>query len=434
MANENQCPELFENLLFTKVFRTFRIAIQPTKLLIALLALAVVCLAGRLMDFGEQVVVTEQGNVSELSVYLEKTSDLPGYIRTHESQGRRRGVFSVLWQFTSAKFDSAVACLFAFNLTGVAENAAEYLKAVEWAFRYHPVYCLLFAVIKLVVFAVAGGAICRVAALQFARGEKPGLTEALRYSTKRFASLITAPLTPIGIIAFIGLFIFLIGLTGNIPRAGEVIVAIFTPLALILGALATVVLIGAVAGLNLMYPAIAYDGSDCFDAISRSFSYVYARPWRMAFYSLTAIVYGAICYTFVRFFAFLLIWSTRAFVRLATFVDISSSEANQLSIIWPKPTFLELVGSGNPQTLSSTESAAALLIWLFLLVVVGLLVSFVISFYFSAHVVIYGLMRNKVDGTALDDVYSDLPDLGAEPVTGTPATDNDSQAESDPDT
>ena len=37
---------------------------------------------------------------------------------------------------------------------------------------------------------------------------------------------------------------------------------------------------GTVGGFGLMYPTVAVEGSDSFDAISRSFSYVFARPWR----------------------------------------------------------------------------------------------------------------------------------------------------------
>jgi hypothetical protein len=46
---------------------------------------------------------------------------------------------------------------------------------------------------------------------------------------------------------------------------------------------------------------------------------------------------------------------------------------------------------------------------------VGLLVSFVISFYFSANTIIYALMRNKVDNTALDDIYTLASDTESEP-------------------
>jgi hypothetical protein len=294
------------------------------------------------------------------------------------------------------------------------QNITDYFKAVGWAVRYHFAYCIIFFVIELAVISVAGGAICRIAALQFARGEKPGLTEALRYSIRKFTSFFTAPLAPVGIIIFTGIFIFLLGLAGNIPRAGELIVGLGMPLALFAGILIAVIVIGAVAGLNLMFPAVAYDGSDCFDAISRSFSYVYAKPWRMVVYTAIAAVYGSICYTFVRFFAFLSLWITRWLLQLGLFTNNGSNQVNKLVAIWPKPEFRYLLGSSSPTTTNWTESVAAFLVYLFLLVVVGLVVSFIISFYFSANTIIYSLMRKTVDNAALEDIYLQFDEAGAE--------------------
>jgi hypothetical protein len=238
----------------------------------------------------------------------------------------------------------------------------------------------------------------------------------LRFSTKRFTSFFTTPFAPIGIILFIGLFIFLLGLTGNIPRAGELIVGIGLPLALIAGALITVILIGAAAGFNLMFPAVAYDGSDCFDSISRSFSYVYARPWRMVFYTLIAAIYGAICYTFVRFFAFVLLWTTRWFLDLGIWVDNSTKETDKLTAIWPEPQFMNLPGFESITSNNWSEATGAFLVSIFLLVIVGLLASFIISFYFSANTIIYSLMRNKVDNTALEDIYTHFDETEIEPA------------------
>ncbi len=177
------------------------------------------------------------------------------------------------------------------------------------------------------------------------------------------------------------------------------------PLALIAGALITVVLIGMFAGFNLMFPAIAYDGSDCFDSISRSFSYVYAKPWRMGFYTTIAAVYGAISYTFVRFFAFILLLVTHRLLELGVWVE-NSKEVCKLTAIWTKPEFMKLLGSSDIATTNWAESVAAFLVYLFLLAVVGLVVSFIISFYFSTNTIIYSLMRYKVDNTALEDIYT----------------------------
>ncbi len=416
MVSDNDSSQVFDGLLFPKIFRTFRMAIQPTKLIIAFLALAIICLAGWIMDFSE-TVVGRGDRVTELDIYITNPGELQQFIKENkELMDERRGIFSTLWHFSATKFQGAVDSVFAFDLRGIVRNIADYFRAVEWALRHHFVYCIIFFVIKLAVISIAGGAICRIAALQFARGEKPGLTEALRFSIKRFTSFFTAPLAPVAIIIFIGLFIFLLGLMGNIPWAGELIIGIFVPLALIAGALIVVVLIGTVAGFNLMYPAVTYDGSDCFDAISRSFSYVYAKPWRMVFYTAIAAVYGAVCYTFVRFFAFLLLLVTHLALQLGVWAE-NSKEVDKLTAIWPKPEFMNLLSSSGLATTNWAESLAAFLVHLFLLAVVGLVVSFIISFYFSANTIIYSFMRNKVDNTALEDIYKYFDEAEIEPAT-----------------
>ncbi|MHC4061483.1 MAG: hypothetical protein ACYSR6_07725, partial [Planctomycetota bacterium] len=289
MNSENQSSQVLENLLFPKIFQTFRIAIQPSKLIIVFLALSIIFLAGRVMDFNKTVVGRGDGT-TELQVYIANPDQLEDFVEGNkEFDNERRGVFSTLWQFARERFHGALYSLFAFDIPGVAKNIGGYFKAVVWAFRYHFIYCIIFGAIKLAIISVAGGAICRMAALQLAQGEKPGLTEALRFSTRKFLSFFTAPLLPIAIILFIGLFVFLLGLVGNIPRIGELIMGIFMPLALIAGSLIAILLIGAVAGFNLMFPAVAYEGSDCFDAMSRSFNYIYSRPWRMGFYTALAV-------------------------------------------------------------------------------------------------------------------------------------------------
>ncbi len=424
MVSGTEPSRLFDDFLFPKVFQAFRLSIQPTKLIIAFLAVAVICLAGWIMDFSQTVVTDQRGQITELSIYMKYVDNPEAAMKSHidkfEDKGRHRGVFSILWHFASDKFHAALGELFELNLTSVAKNIKDYFKAVGWAIRYHYVYCLIFVLITLAVISIAGGSLCRITALQFAQGEKPGLTEAVRFSTKRFTSLFTAPLAPIGIIVFIGLFIFLLGLAGNIPWAGELIIGVGMPLALLAGALITVISISAIAGFGLMFPAVAYDGSDCFDSISRSFSYVFARPWQMGFYCAIAAVYGSICYVFVRFFAFLLLCITRYFLQFGVLVDSSSAGVDKLSAIWPAPKFMDLLGSSQNLALPWTESLAAFLIRLFLLVVLGLVVSFIISFYFSANTIIYSLMRNRVDNTALEDVCTHFDEAEVEPLRTEP--------------
>jgi hypothetical protein len=420
MVTDSNSSKVIEGLLFPKVFRTFRLAIQPTKLIIIFSALIIICLAGWLMDFSETVAVVRNsdGDITgtELQTYMNNLGQVKNYIEINRKQHPGAGVFSTLWHFTAATFQASVDSVFALDIPGLARNVASYFKAAEWALRYHFIYCIIFLVIYLAVMSIAGGAICRIAALQFARGEKPGLTEALRFSTQRFTSFFLAPLTPIGIIIVPVAFIIILGLIGNIPWVGELLIGISMPLALISGALITVVSIGMLAGFNLMYPAVAYDGSDCFDSISRSFSYVYTKPWRMGFYTAIAAVYGAVSYTFVRIFALILLLATHLFLELGVFVE-NSDNVGKLTAIWPKPSLIKLISYNKVAATNWTESVASFLIYLFLLAVVGLVVSFIISFYFSANTIIYSLMRYKVDNTALEDIYTPYDEAETESAT-----------------
>lgn len=397
---ESNKPSILDGLLFPKVFQTFRIAIQPTKLITSFAAIVLICGVGKVMDLSKTVIKAGPGHITELYIYVSDPDALPEYREANKGNEHRAGVFSTLWHFGSDRFNSSLRSLFQFDLLGVAGNIVQCFEAAEWAARYQSIYTVIFFAVSLAVMSVAGGAVCRVAALQFARGEKPGLTDALLFSTKKFAGFFTAPLVPVGIIVFMGLFISVLGLVGNIPFAGELLIGLCMPLTLFVGALMTIIAIGAVAGFNLMFPTIAYEDSDSFDAMSRSYSYIYAKPWHMGFYSAIAVIYGAICYLFVRLFAFLSLWISRLFLELGVLGGNS-----KLAVIWHEPTFTDFLGLPVSTSGGWSLVAAGVLTRLFTLAVLGLLASFLISFYFSANAIIYALMRNKVDNTPLQDVY-----------------------------
>lgn len=399
------------NVLFPRIFQTFRMAIQPTKLLLAFLALAAICLTGRLMDLNETVVVAPSG-MTELDEYVSASPQIDEHIRLFSETGERTGVFRTLWHFGARRFHSAVLGLSRRDSISIFADIAACFAALGWAFTYHPVYSVILFAVVLAVMALAGGAVCRIAALQFAQGQKPGLTEAVRFSAAKFCSFLTAPVTPVAIIVVIGLSIFLLGLIGNIPIVGELLVGLFVPLAFFAAALIAIIVIGTLAGFGLMFPTIAYEDSDCFDAISRAFSYIYAKPWRMGFYTVTAVFYGAVCYAFVRFFSFLLLWITHIFLRTGFF-----DADRKLNAIWPRPAFVDLRGLTDAQPANWSMAIAAFLIQVWVLVVVGLMVSFVISFYYSANTIIYALMRNQVDKTALDEIQPGSDNMATETVS-----------------
>jgi len=400
MANGKERILPLDSFLFPRIFQSFRMSIQPTKLLIALCAVALICMTGWVMDLASQSVVVAPNGSTELDVYVRPILEPHGRIMPFPDTGRRMGVFTALWTFASAHLHSALRSLFQVNIDAVLRNIVACFASLVWAFRYHAVYSLIFFSIVLAVLSVAGGAICRIAALQFAGAERPGLRQAVRFGLRKFTALFTAPLAPMLAIVIIGATIILLGALGNIPFAGEIAVGLLLPLGLAITVIITVVAIGLVGGFSLMFPTIAYEDSDCFDAMSRSFSYIYNKPWRMGLYMVIAFVYGAICYVFVRFFSFLVLWTTYAFLQLGF-----AYKNTKLHAIWPEPRLDDFFGAGVATSANWSISISSALIYFWVLVVVGLIVAFVVSFYFSVSTIIYALMRNRVDLIALEDVY-----------------------------
>ena len=406
MDNSTQTNWFSKNFHFQKIFQSFRIAVHPKNLIIAFIFLTCIWSVGRLMDLNPTVVAS--GDLSELDIYMLNSSDTKDFIDNNKNYGTFNGVFETIWKFGQQQLDAAVVCFFQLDINGLLQIGTNFLRAVFWAFQYHPIYSVFFGLFKLAALAIAGGAICRISALQFAKGEKPGLFEALWFSSKKFSSFFAAPLVPICIILFLGLIICIIGLLANIPYAGVIILCILMPLALLLALLAAIITLGTAAGFGLMYPVIAYEGSDSFDSTSRAFSYFFAKPWRTLFYDFIAFIYGFACFIFVWFFAFLLLFIARMFLKTGVFINGSPGSTDVLSDLWPELTFTNFTNFSTFSGGSWLEKIAAILILVNLLIISGLVLSFLTSFFFTANTIIYALIRKQVDGTEESDIYTRL--------------------------
>lgn len=470
MVHEKEPVLPLGNFLFPRIFRAFHIAIRPSNLALAFAALTILCLTGRIMDLSRTVVadpgfagtaqrdplrpgaasaltpgtspeIRKARGVTELDLYLLPDTTLTrnfiesrkGFIESKEAA--RTGVFTTLWRFGEEEFHNALYALLSWNVPGIVRSVTNGAKAVLWAFRWHTLYSMVFFAVAFVVLSLAGVAICRSAALQFARAEKPRLTQAVRFGRRRLLSLLGAEIAPAVLIAAFGLPTILLGLLGNVPIAGPVLTGLFLPLSLLVACAVAIVLIGMIGGASLMPPAIAYEDSDGFDAVVRSFL-IFSEPWRMGFYTIAAALYGAVCYVFVRLFGFLLLWTTYRFLE----IGFLKQNAN-LHAIWPEPTFASFLGPGAAMPDVWYLWLAALLIRLWVLVIIGVTASFVLSFYFSASTIIYALLRQRADGIALEEVATgpdeaavelSLSETGSEAAAPAPTTAMNGGSEQEP--
>jgi hypothetical protein len=418
---------------FTNLFKAFRVAVHPSKLVLALTALLLIYFGGRILDglwVDKHLVQPGEGHgtsvaaVQSAQVALDRMRDLAmdsaGRVRTAEElgltggepsplhRGKPRGIFITFFDFEVEQVNTVTQGVLAWEWGVVGAATCNFVvTGPAWLLTWHPLYFFLFGVWFLLTWSIFGGAISRIAAVHVARDEKISVRQAVRFSLNKLLSFIFAPLIPVLILLVIGVVIAACGwVLFHIPILGPIVAAVLFFLALIAGLVMTLVLLGLAGGFNLMYPTVAVEGSDSFDAISRSFSYVFARPWRMLFYTAVAIVYGALTYLFVRFFIWLLLALTHFFV--SWWLTDKGQPGQYFPYIWPGPrgSFMNmLVYSPGYEHLKWSEDAAAGIISFWVYLVIGLLGAYAISFYFSANTIIYYLMRREVDATELEDVY-----------------------------
>jgi hypothetical protein len=436
MIDGKQLWQMWDDLALTKLFQSFRMAIGPTKVAIAFLAVLVICFVGWIMDVCTRTVVVNPNQVSvrkqvssdvlkfsdatELEVYIAEPHKTKSFIEKYKGKAPMAGVFSTLWNFGSARFNHATVLLLKLDTSNIVANIFNVIaniwlcvEALVWALRYHPFYSIVYFSIVVCVICLSGGAICRCAALEFARGESPGLLEAIGFSYGKFRSLLAGPLLPVVLMLICAFFVFLLGLIGAVPRVGELIMGVGLCLAMVFGLFTVMLLVGTLAGLSMMFPVIGYEGSNGRDAVSRSFMYVLSQPWWMIFYTFVAVIWGTISYLFVRFGVYLVLIATYVLLNLG--ICNSTEGADKLARIWPRPDFFDLSGL-EAVPANWTETVAAFVVHLTVLVFVGFVVAFVISFYFCASTVVYSLMRKKVDNVPTENVYLRLDEIrGDEP-------------------
>lgn len=305
---------------------------------------------------------------------------------------------------------------------GVIPSLILMAKGEQWLVTKHPFFYALFALGTLAIWAFIGGAICRIAALNFARDERISPKEAMDFAKQKFVGFFAAPLVPIGMVIGIGIFLFIGGLIGAIPVIGELFAGLFMFLALIGGFLITMAFILLAFGSPLFWPTIAVEGSDAFDAVSRSFSYIFTKPWRAILYGAILLVYGAISYLFLRFVVFMIIKFTRFFVEAGMSLagdrpGTGMLDASKLDAMWPHPTFNNLMTTTPTFGLHGLEGAGAFLIKIWVALLVLSLCAYLASFFLSGSTIVYFLLRKKVDATDIEEVYQE-EDEDAEPIAG----------------
>jgi hypothetical protein len=289
-----------------------------------------------------------------------------------------------------------------FLLDAVPRGKAE--AHLSWEGLAFMLLCGLWATL---VWSFFGGALTRMAAVQLARGEPAGWRESLSYASSKWRSYFASPWLPMLGILLITIPTAIIGLLLRLDF-GVLLVGIVWPVLLVGGLLMAIFLLGLFFGWPLMWGAISTEGTDSFDALSRSYSYVYQRPLQYLFYAVVAALLGVLG-------AMLAYWFADAVIHLTLWAVSWGSGGQRLGDVL----------RGGPSVLGGAGTFGVALIHFWIGCVRLMAVAFAYSYFWTASTAIYLLLRFQVDGTEMDEIYMDEksesldpPLLATEPTAG----------------
>ena len=247
-------------------------------------------------------------------------------------------------------------------------------------------YLLLCSLWAFAVWGFFGAAITRLAAVRLARHQQLSWGQVFGFTLTKWPAFFAAPLFPMLGVLVASLPLMLIGLLLRTDVSAILAGALWI-VVLAVGVLLTILLLGLFFGWPLMYATISAEGTDSFDALSRSYAYTYQRPLHYLFYVAVASVIGSLGYVFVQLFADTL-------VKLGFWAVSWGSSSDRLAEVLAAPS-----------KLSDPGRAGASLIWFAIFCVATLKIAFIYSYFWTAMTGVYFLLRRNVDATEMDEVF-----------------------------
>lgn len=395
------------------MFRVFRLAISIQVLLLALVASLATTAGWRLAD--RVLLSKDSASQPRVEQFVHQVTRWPGQDHGVLSRSETHDANSLPSQLPGVTFGDAQHDLNHSGVGSVARMLPEFdTEPFHQIIVGTPVYALVepfrrvflqsiswdeffFYVVgglwTLLVWSLIGGAITRIAAVKLGREEHAGVREALLFARSRWASLMGAPLLPLVAIGILSLPIMFAGLLMRLDL-GVLLMGILWPLVILIGLVMALFGIGLIAGWPLMWATISTEGTDSFDAISRTYGYTYQKPARYVMYALLSTVLGLLGWLVFALF----------FDTVIGFVDWSVRfgaggerlEAMRLAI---SPTGQDRA----PMMLTWGATLIGLVTSAFR----SLLTAYGYGFFWVAAAGIYLLLRLDADQTEFDDVFLD---------------------------
>ncbi len=332
------------------------------------------------------------------------------FLRTVEEidRVRPRGVFEATVSHVVAGFNRAVEGLITARFNEFFAGLGDlFIRTPIGAFRQDWMFGLAYGALFVVVVALGGGAISRMAATELAHGEKLRLNEGLDFAMANWQRLIFALVLPLLIAAMLATLLLLAGFFLMLPWI-DVIGGILYGVALVIGFLVVFLLAGYAAGFSLLLPAVACENCDAADAQQRAYAYVLSRPLHLLGYGFVGSVSLAVG------FAIASLFSVAALNVTGALMDVTTANA-AVEVNYGFATFdlSPRRETALPMAMHSRWAAGLVMLWQ--TVVVCLVAGYVFSHYFTASTTVYMLMRRVCDGQEMDEIWEPGVVPGAAP-------------------
>lgn len=403
-----------------RLFESFRMALQPTKLLLGVFMLLLIYFGGVGLDFVWGV--QDPSGTGESFYEPVESYRVFDYAINRELVEFRHLIYA------ATHFDLGLGTLTGGLKQGVLGSLwAMVIETPAWLWSNHPWFFLIFGAYGLIVKMVLGGAIARLATMQACADASDGLFETMSFTLPRAVWFIVAPIIPMAVAGIVYLILAVGGwVLFNIPGL-NIVGALGFFLMLLGGFVAACLLVFTSLGAGLLPSALAVEGTDAFDAVSRVFTFLIYRPVRYLILMAITLIYGALTYLLVGLILHFTLWFT--FMAVGAWVG----EFDQLVEF---KRFGELPVAVETDGLSTMQKGTAWLLLVWSRLWFGLSLAYAISYLFTAQTWMYLLLRRDVDGTDFADCFveSAAPHAGvAAAVSGNANDKLEPTAAGDPD-
>lgn len=286
------------------------------------------------------------------------------------------------------RFAGILDAIISLDFVAFANQIVLAIYALRDNVMHNPLLALMLGIPMVFVLALVGGTISRSAAFEFAQGRFASREETVQFTLQRARQFLGATIGPI---LFATALLFIIAIGGKLLSfpVVDLFGALLYPVALIFGAIASIVMILHLIALPMIVPALSIEGTDAFDAIQRCYAYVIGRPIRYFLYAILLTLVGSIAATV-----------------FAMLIGLSQEMTDwSLNYFFSLATESALTGQGE---LGATKSLSFDIIQAFRGVLKILIAGYFVSLFFTSGTLLYLATRRICDGQGITEIWEPI--------------------------